>query len=336
MSRPLSNLTDPIDYRQFVADVKTADDMLGIPDIVAHDCHPMYMTTHLAQSLGRRTVSVQHHHAHIAAVMAEYGAESNVVGVCCDGVGWGTDGAAWGGELLFCHCGRFERLGHLEYFPLFGHDAAAIETWRPAAALLKQAYGSDWRNRLTPPCEHVPSAHLDLFESATASNVSATATSSLGRVFDGVSFLLGLCDRNGTEAQAASALERAADVGDFESYPYETTVVAGSIRMSLAPSIRALVRDVAAAKSVGVIAARFHETIARMLTASALLGCDLRNVDTVALGGGCFANRRLLSLVDRYLSLHGVRTLKNKTVSCGDAGLSLGQAFVASQLERVA
>lgn len=331
---PIGNLTDPIVFRRFGSLVADASRVLGLPDIVACDKHPGFLSTQYARSMDGMTISVQHHHAHIAAVMAENGADS-VVGVCCDGVGWGPDGAAWGCEILHCDKGYYERLGHLQYFSLFGNDAAAIETWRPAAALIRQAFGAEWRSHLVPAFERVPRENLDLFESAAARQLATIPSSSLGRVFDGVSFLLGLCDRNSSEARAAILLERTADSRSVDSYPYETTLESGSIRMSLAPAIRAMVRDINAATTAGLIAARFHETIARMLTASAILGCDLRNVETVALAGGCFANRRLLKLVDLYLSRRGVRILKNKSVSCGDAGLSLGQAYVAAQPERV-
>jgi hydrogenase maturation protein HypF len=331
LSEPLGNLTDPQTYRQYVRCIEQLLAQRSFsPDLVAHDLHPQYLSTQYARALDIPTVAVQHHHAHIVAVMAEQGIEGPVVGVCCDGVGYGSDGAAWGCEVMACDASAFERLCHLEYFPLFGGDAAAIETWRPAAALLKQALGEQWRKLMPDSFSRVPEDELEAFDRVTSAKINLPRTSSLGRVFDAVSFMLGLCDRNDREAQAAIALEAAAGQEDVEPYPYETTTCNGSFRMSLAPMVRAIVKDLRAKKDVGMVAARFHEAVARMLAAAAVMACEMSGVSRTVLSGGCFANRRLRSRMVERLENRHLTVAQAERVSCGDAGLALGQAVAAA------
>ena len=159
-------------------------------------------------------------------MLAECGEPGPVIGLACDGTGYGTDGAVWGCEVLHCDPGSFTRLGHLDYFPLVGGDLAAVETWRPAAALLRQAYGENWRREASAVFDAVPTRQLDMFEQQAAAGANAPPSSSLGRVFDAVAFLLGLCDRNRHEAEAAMAVEATAGSGEIEPRAYSMEVVA--------------------------------------------------------------------------------------------------------------
>ncbi len=334
LSPALGNLTDPQVYRQYVQMIEQLREKLGFTaDLVAHDLHPLYVSTRYAKGLGLPTVAVQHHHAHVVSIMVDHGVDKPIVGICCDGVGYGTDGAAWGCEILACDAAGFERLSHLEYFPLVGGDAAAIHTWRPAASLLEHAFGADWRSNLTESFDRVPREELDRFAQALKAKINSPMTSSLGRVFDGISFLLGLCDKNEREAQAAIALEAAASDLDVEPYPYETTTCGGSFKMSLAPMVRAIVQDVRAKRSTGAISARFHETVARMLTAVAVMACEMTGASTAVLSGGCFANRRLRERLTERLGKRHLTVLLPTRVSCGDAALALGQAVIAAAMQ---
>lgn len=333
LSEPIGDLTDPRAYRQYVELVgKWESQREFYPDVVAHDMHPLYMSTRFAQTLRLPTIAVQHHHAHIVSVMAEQGVEGPAVGICCDGVGYGTDGAAWGCEIMACDASGFERLAHLNYFPLIGGDAAAVQTWRPAAALMAQAYGDGWMDAYAPVFARLDRRELVTCQRVIKSGFNAPMTSSLGRVFDGVSFLLGLCDKNEREAQAAIALEAAAVGDDVEPYPYETTTTSGSFKMSIVPMVRSIVEDLRAGADVGTMSARFHETLARMLSASALMSCSLTGAPAVVLSGGCFANKRLRGrLIDR-LRMRDIKVVTPDRVSCGDAGLALGQAVIAAAM----
>lgn len=342
LSRPIGDLSDPRNYRDFLRTITQFEHDLGFtPDLIAHDLHPLHLATRFAMESGLPAMAVQHHHAHIASVMADWRIDRPVIGVCCDGIGYGTDGSAWGCEVLCCENSGFSRLGTLAPFPLVGGDTAAIQTWRPAAALLRQAFNREWRGYMSdlraPELKHpciLSDADLEAAERLMDRGIATPMTSSLGRVFDGVSFLLGLCTRNDHEGQAAIALEKAAGVGDVDPYPYETEAQRDCVRMSAAPMIRALVRDRLAGEPVGHIAARFHETIARMLAVSALLAVDRLGLYTVVLAGGCFANQRLIARLEERLESRHVRVLSPRRVPCGDAGLALGQAVVAGAIHQ--
>ncbi|MCK4342069.1 MAG: carbamoyltransferase HypF, partial [Phycisphaerae bacterium] len=216
LSEHLGDLSHPDAFRHFVRAIDRLKALCGFePDAVACDLHPQYLATEYARGLGLPVIAVQHHHAHVLSVMAEWGEAGPVVGLACDGTGFGPDRAVWGCEVLLCERGEYKRAGHLEYYPLVGGDAAALDTWRPAAALLRAARGSS--EGAVPSSED-----MQVFEQQAAGSINAPPTSSLGRVFDAVSFLLGLCSRNRHEAEAAMALEAlAADQPDeVEPYAY--------------------------------------------------------------------------------------------------------------------
>jgi hydrogenase maturation protein HypF len=306
LSEHLGDLTRPDTFRHFVRAIDRLKELCGFePDLVARDLHPRYLSTEYARGLGLPVIAVQHHHAHIAGVMAEWGEVGPVVGLSCDGTGYGTDGAVWGCEVLLCDRGDCQRLGHQAYFPLVGGDLAALETWRPAAALLRAAGHESWR-------QIVPAADRRAFEQQVASGVNAPPTSSLGRVFDAVSCLLGLCSCNRHEAEAAMALEAAAapEPGVVPALTFED--------LSLLPAIRE------------IVAARFHDTVAQMLAAAARRACEQHGVTKVALSGGCFANRRLLARLVELLESAGRQVLYHRHIPPGDGGIALGQAFAAA------
>ncbi len=338
LSEHLGDLAHPDTYRHFARAIERLKDLCAfVPEVVACDLHPAYLATRYARGLGGPLFPVQHHHAHIASVMAEWGEPGPVIGLACDGTGYGTDGAVWGGEVLICGTGGCERFAQLEYFPLVGGDAAAVETWRPAAALVRAAYGAGWRDAWPGrgACGDTPgAAALATFEQQATRGVNAPPTSSLGRVFDAVSWLTGLCARNRHEAEAAMALESAARGGPEEVAPYPYALLptddARPLQLSLRGMIREIMADVARGTPVALVAARFHETVARLLADAAARASAERGVRTVALSGGCFANRRLLGRTVGLLEACGLRVLYHRRVPSGDGGLALGQAVVAA------
>lgn len=335
LSEHLGDLTHPQAFRHFIAAIDRLRELFDfVPEFVAHDLHPQYLSTHYVRRLGIPTCPVQHHHAHVVSVMAECGEAGPVIGIACDGVGYGSDAAAWGCEVLHCRLGDFDRVGHLEYFPLVGGDAAAVETWRPAAALLRQALGGTWRQSLLALAESRRQAlthqALDMFEQQASAGINAPLTSSLGRVFDAVSFLLGLCERNRHEAEAALALEGAAEQRTHLPYPYEVAEHGGQVEMSLRLAMAEIVAAVRAGHAVSRVAARFHETVARMLADAATVACEITGLGTVGVSGGCFANRMLLARLVELLEQRSLRVLYHRQVPCGDGGLAFGQAVVAA------
>jgi len=346
VSEHLGDLTRPEAFRHYVRAVERLRQLYDFrPAVLACDLHPRYLSSEYAARQGLPTVAVQHHHAHIASVMAEWGEVGPVIGVACDGAGLGADQAIWGCELLYCERGEYRRLGHLEYYPLVGGDAAAVETWRPAAACLRLAYGADWLERFRALAAKRPAADGDRAPERAwpaEPDLSAVArqmelglncppTSSLGRVFDAVAFLLGLCHRNRHEAEAAMALEALAGQAAAEPYPFAVTADAtGQIRWELRDTIRTIVEDCLCDAAPAWVAARFHETVAGALASGARRAAKQMGVRKVALSGGCFANRRLLARLVEMLEADSFTVLYQRQVPCGDGGLSLGQAWVAA------
>ena len=299
------------------------------PQIVAHDRHPDYLSTRYALQRGAvRHLAVQHHHAHLAAVLAEYGQAGPAVGAIFDGAGYGDDGTVWGGELLVGDLRGFERIGHLWPTRLPGGDRAVREPWRMACAWLVEAVGPE------PPqpaalIGQVPPAIWRAVAGLVSSGFSAPTTTSVGRLFDGVAALCGLRARVSYEGQAAVELEAACDLQERGAYE----IVCDS-RLVLDPraAIRAVARDVAAEVGVGVIAMRFHRGLAEATAEACRLAAGRHGLDLVVLSGGVFANRVLLSLARERLAGAGLEVLVPERLPPGDGGIAFGQAAVAAAL----
>ncbi|MFH0983813.1 MAG: hypothetical protein V2A79_20045 [Planctomycetota bacterium] len=328
-------------YRRFAATVEELQVRAnGTHVTVVHDMHPGYLSTALALKTRRPRLAVQHHHAHIASCLADNGATGPVIGVACDGTGYGTDGAIWGCEILVADLASFERVGHVQYFRLPGGDAAARETWRPALSLVRETYGDDWRTEAGDLFAGVPAADLTTVELMLRRDVNCVSTSSLGRSFDAVAFLLGLCPYNQTEAQAAIAVERCADSGHSgRTLPFDVVLPpdeeGGGMVIDICPTIRALVGRRIDGRHLPDLAADFHETVLAMLTTAVEMAADRTGIRRAALSGGCFLNRRLNEGLTAHLERRGMTVLRHQSVPVGDAGLSLGQAVIAAARIRV-
>lgn len=301
------------------------------PEAVAHDLHPDFPSTRAAEALAERlgvpAFAVQHHHAHVAAVEAEHHHHGPVLGLALDGVGLGTDGQAWGGELLRVDGARFERLGHLAPLPLPGADKAAREPWRMAAAVLHRlGRGEEIAARF-----HEEQAAWRLAELITA-GTRCPPTTSLGRWFDAAAGLLGVCRRMGYEGEAAMRLETlAAGFGPVLPLHGRWRIAQGGSdggTLDLLPLLAELADEPDAARG----AALFHATLAAALEAWTLRAADLSGVRTVALSGGCFLNRLLSRDLSRRLASRGLTVLEARQVPPNDGGLALGQAHVARHL----
>lgn len=306
----------------------------GAVDAIAHDLHPDFHSTRLAQraaqDLGVPAVAVQHHHAHIAAVQAEHGVEDPVIGLALDGVGLGTDGTAWGGELLWVDGAHWKRVGHLRPLHLPGGDAAAREPWRMAASVL-HALGEGERiaDRFG---DALPAGRAEGVRTLLERKLNCPVTSSTGRWFDAAAGLLGLSLKQEHEAQAAIALETAACAW-LEAHPVpveeELARILPDGQLDLLPLARRLLA-LADAKRTAEGAALFHVHLADGLARWAAQAARVHGTDTVALGGGCFFNTILRERVTAALRPNGLRVLRPERVNCGDAGLALGQAWVAA------
>lgn len=339
-SPPHGDLSDPAACAALEASVHRLLAAHGQPvAAVAHDLHPDFFSTRLAlrlaAELGVPAIGVQHHHAHIAAVLAEHNVDSPVIGLALDGVGLGTDGAAWGGELLWVDGASWQRLGHLTPLALPGGDRAAREPWRMAASAL-HALGRnpDITPRFAPVVGHSLAAGV---QQMLARGLNCPPTSSAGRWFDAAAGALGLCVRQTEEAEAAIALEQAAHRALLRQ-PDLPPLAGAAIDSQNRLDLRGLVPHLLAAQASGsatetdAAAAGFHLALADALADWAHRAARQHGCATVCLGGGCFFNRILCERVTARLQSAGLVVLRPQAHSCGDAGLALGQAWVAQRV----
>jgi hydrogenase maturation protein HypF len=298
------------------------------PQAIAADAHPGYHTRRWADEQDSRAVAlVQHHHAHIAAVMVEHGvpAHERVIGFAFDGTGYGTDGAIWGGEVLIAGYDGFERPAHLRYVPLPGGDTTIRKPYRAALAHLWAA-GIDWAPDL-PPVQRAPETEHRVLRRQLEQAVHCVPSSSMGRLFDAVSSLLGVRHEASYEAQAAMELEWMAGAHLYEARPYRFAFSGQKIDPT--PVLRALIEDQRAGCAVGAMAAGFHVAVADLMADVAVALRAATGIERVALSGGVFQNVLLLRLARAKLAACDLHVLTHRLVPPNDGGLALGQAAVA-------
>ncbi len=309
---------------------ETVEHLLGIlevePAVVAHDLHPDFHSSRFAAEFAAARklplIGVQHHHAHIAAVLAEHQCTEPVIGLALDGIGLGSDGGAWGGELLRVNGARYGRLGHLAELPLPGGDRAAREPWRMAAAVLHRlGRGEEIRLRFGDQ-----SAAMGLRQMLDKS-VNCPPTSSAGRWFDAAAGLLDLKSVMAFEGQAAMMLEGLAAAHGPEAPIEHAWRIAADGTLDLLPLAAAM----ADAPNVAIAAARFHATFAAALADWAIAAARREGLATVALGGGCCLNAILTCALRGRLEAAGLRVLEARQLPPNDGALSLGQAWIALQ-----
>jgi len=340
LSEHVGDLADGRTYRRFMRVINDMEALLDLdPEAIAADLHPHYLSTEYAmrrsggQLAGKHPlplVRVQHHHAHAVACMAEHGRTDECIGIVADGTGYGTDGAVWGCEILRSAPAVFQRLGHLRYFPLPGGDAASIETARPAMALLVEAFGKEAAElavakRLVTDAERRKGLLRQI-----DSDVNCPEASSLGRLFDAVAALAGVAGANRYEGQAPMMLESLVDPGVSDSYPVVLTD-ADPFVIDHRPITAAIVADVDAGTGPAIIAARFHNTVATFLLRAAEKARWRTGLNTVALSGGCMANRVLSAKLEGMLAEAKFEVLTHRQVPCNDGCVALGQAVTAAR-----
>jgi hydrogenase maturation protein HypF len=322
---------------------RSVDQLSGLYQIdtgrVAADAHPGYQTRHWADDVaGEAVAEVYHHHAHVASVMAEHGVapDQAVIGIAFDGTGYGTDGTVWGGEVLVARYGDFERVAHLRPLPLPGGDGAIRRPSRAALAHLWAA-GIDWSTDLSPVAA-TPAEERQVLAHQLERGIGCVPTSSMGRLFDAVSSLVGLRHQATYEAQAAMELQWVAEAfyeraaGAPPDYRFAVTGAGdgdGVDTIDPGPVLRSVVADLRAGVDTGCIAAGFHAAAARLVGDVAERQCARTNVATVALTGGVFQNVLLLGLARRELDRRGLHVLTHRLVPPNDGGIALGQAAVA-------
>jgi hydrogenase maturation protein HypF len=324
------------------------------PEIIAHDLHPDYLATKYAQELGEsgmKLVPVQHHHAHIASCLADNGLKSPVIGVAFDGTGMGADGNVWGGEFLVADYRNYKRVGHLEYLPLPGGAAAIKRPYRTAIGYiltlgenaLNAVIASEAKQSQLGSIGQVSQVEIEVIKRQIERKINSPLCSSMGRLFDAISALLGIRGEIDYEGQAAVELEMAAHASvitrrvsdeaislNNESYPYRIVEEEGIKIVRLSDLLSAVIEDLHQGISKGRISVKFHETVARMINEMCHLIADETGITQVALSGGVFQNRLLLRKTASLLESSGFQVFTHKQVPCNDGGISLGQAVIAN------
>jgi hydrogenase maturation protein HypF len=335
ISQHIGDLENLATYEFFQKTVAHMQRILEVrPEIIACDMHPDYLSTRWAEEQADiPKVKVQHHHAHIVSCMAEHKLEGTVIGVSCDGTGFGPDGTVWGGEILVAEVKRFERAAHLACVAMPGGAAAIKEPWRMAVSYLRDAFGDGLWGLDLPVLREAGADKVRLMLEMAAKGVNSPLTSSLGRLFDGVAAIAGLRSRVTYEGQAAMELEMAG-ADETESF-YEYGWAEGCpCRILPAPIIRGVVADIGKGLSVSTISVKFHNTLILMLRDL----CDLIRrqcgLNRVVLSGGVFQNARLLTGLIPALAARGFEVYSHRLVPTNDGGIALGQAVIAAQTAR--
>jgi hydrogenase maturation protein HypF len=317
------------------------------PEIIAHDLHPDYLATKYARELGEsgiKLIPVQHHHAHIASCLADNGLESPVIGVAFDGTGMGVDGNIWGGEFLVADYRNFRRAGHLEYLPLPGGDAAIKRPRRTAIGYILTLLGENALNTVIASeakqsqlasIGQVTEVEVEVIKRQIERKINSPLSSSMGRLFDVISALLGIRGEIDYEGQAAVELEMAAYEEDYahaqEGYSYHIVEDEGIRIVQLRDLLSAVIEDLHQGISKGRISLKFHNTVAQMINEMChLIADETPMVSGVALSGGVFQNRLLLRKTVSLLESSGFQVFTHRQVPCNDGGISLGQAVIAN------
>lgn len=317
----------------------SADELVG-------DIHPRYQVNQWAKSQNRDLFKVAHHHAHIASVLGEHNINDPVIGFAFDGTGVGVDGSLWGGEVLLSNMQAFERFASFSYFPLIGSEAAIKDP-------LRISYGLLWAcDLLDHPVAQAAFAHrgqdLKTYEAMIEEGINCPVTSSLGRIFDAVSALLGICPQVSFEGQAAQMLEgvlfkgnhiSSLDCIDFECYKFEflkNTAQAESTAFDTSvllidpkPVMLGILDDIASGVPASYVSYKFHEALVELVVVFSNFIRSSYGITTVALGGGVFMNRYLTQKTVSLLSNEGFTVALPKDLPCNDGGISYGQAVVA-------
>ncbi len=334
MSHHLGDLDQAEGLRAYRAAIDHYQRLFGVtPTRIVHDAHPDYASTREAQiraTAGAALLPVQHHHAHMASCMAENRLTGPVIGVCFDGGGFGEDGAVWGGELLVGGYAGVRRAGHLAYVSMPGGERAMREPWRMALAHLLAA-------GVAPPeslATRVPRRAVESVLRILARGVACPPTSSVGRLFDAVACLMGLCDVASFEGQAAMALEAlAGPSNDDGTYPFGVSESDDGLTMDPGPALCRVLADVERGESPGVVARRFHDGLGAAVTEACTRIRGRTGIERVVLSGGVFVNARLSTQTARRLEGARFRVHRHRVVPPNDGGLALGQLAVAAALD---
>ena len=302
------------------------------PILTVCDLHPDYLSTRFAQSLKLPILRIQHHYAHVASVMAEHKLSGPVIGVAMDGTGYGDDGRIWGGEFLVADYLGYTRYAHLDYFPMPGSELVVTEPWRMALSLLWKAFGDKLFCLKLPLFDVVSDRECKILIQAMVNGVNSPLTSSMGRLFDGVSSILGLQQKVSFEAEAAIRLEALVEIS-ANYIPYSFELSGSQINVLL--MIQELVDDFLKGVPLPIISGRFHETIVAIIERTIAMISTKTSIKQVVFSGGSFQNRYLFLKLKQNLERAGFAVFHNELVPCNDGGIALGQIAIAGYRRKI-
>jgi hydrogenase maturation protein HypF len=300
------------------------------PEALAYDLHPMYLSTQWAlRQEDIKKIGIQHHYAHVASVMAEKGLKDKVIGISFDGTGYGTDGNLWGGEILIADIKGFRRAGHFKYIPLPGGEGAVKEPWRIAVSYIKAIAGdeaSHYLKSINFIDKYGEDRIQDILKIADNRQFSPLS-SGAGRLFDAVSALIGLCDRNTFEGEAAIALESITRPDVADDYPVDIKF-RDTMEIDFSHTFLRIIDDLQRGEDKSIISSRFHNTIVTVIVRVTEKLSSLNLIKDVILCGGVFQNIYLLERTIVRLQSIGMTVHTHDKVPTNDAGISLGQAYI--------
>jgi hydrogenase maturation protein HypF len=334
LSQHWGDLNHYHNYRNFQKGIERFKKTLYVePQVIVHDLHPNYQTSRWAREQSDlKKIGVQHHYAHMAAAMADNALEGEVLGVICDGTGWGTDGAIWGGEILQGDYTSFKRVAHLKYVPFPGGDINAKKPYRMGLIYLYAALGENGLGIAEHQLPDLTVEEKRLMLSKMSANTPELLTSSCGRLFDAVGAILGVCGINKYEGQAAAELEARADKTTQGHYAFDLQKEQDIWLMDVLPMFPELLAEMKQGDSLGKMAQKFHLTLVEMFLATLLKLRDESGLNRVVLSGGVFHNQILLIKLIEQLTRQGFQVYHHQQVPPGDGGISLGQAIIASEV----
>ena len=329
LSQHIGDMENTEVYESFEHNVEHLSRLFRVlPEIIAHDMHPNYFTTKYAENstLNAQRIAIQHHHAHIASCMADNKLDDrHVIGISFDGTGYGTDGAIWGGEVMLASYADFERVAHLEYLPLPGGDSATRNPWRIAVGYA-EALGLDISN--LPFLESLETQAVNIIRQQVQKKLNTPLTSSMGRLFDAISSLIGIRNQVTYEAQAAIEMEVVSRKFISETNPYPFEIEDGIIRVG--ELFKHVIQDVKAGQETGYIGACFHHTVCAMAVEAGKCTRQRTGINEAALSGGVWQNQVLLNLTRKALLRENFIVYTHQQTPANDGGLALGQAAIAN------
>lgn len=328
LSQYLGDLKEFDCYENFKYVLKHFTNLFNIKaEVIAHDMHPLYLSTQFAKAQEGRKIAVQHHHAHMVSCMAEHSIDETVIGVIFDGTGFGLDGAVWGGEFFIGNRAYFRRAGHLEYVNIQGGDQAVKEPWRCAASYLHNL-----NYDILEIIQGIPKENIEAVKQALNRGLNCFLSSSVGRLFDAVAALVGIRNSISYDGQAAIEFENIIEKETEESYLWTVEESEGILEIRYKDIIESILKDVKRKESAAKISVKFHNSLAEAACYVVSKLREKEGINKVVLSGGVFENEYLLKRVCKNLRSKGFQVFYNKQIPINDGGISYGQLHAASAI----